>query len=154
MSVEDLEFERLIDEILGGEDDEEEELMIRMAEAKRTWGQALNVALTERPHLINRNFIQGDQLLVFDEASGRLEEVALWDLPLRFPIDERWVDSDFGKVLRLKFAGYRQSIVAHALARENDEAMPLCSAVVLVIPADENWAYSYIEVRRRAVATI
>jgi hypothetical protein len=154
MSMDSLDFEKLIDEILRGEDDEEEKLMKRLVEAKTEWGRALNVALAEHPDLIDGNFVQGDQLLVFDEASGRLAEVAVWDLPLRYPIDDRWVDSDFGKVLRLKFAGYRQSIVAHALARENHEAIPQYSTVVLVIPADENWAYSYIEVRGRALATV
>ncbi len=154
MSTDSLDFERLIDEILRGEEYEEEEQKKRLVEAKKVWGPALNVALAEHPHLIDRNFVQGDQLLVFDEESGRLEAVAVWDLPLRYPIDDRWIDSDFGKVLRLKFAGYRQSLVAYALARENHEAKPQCSAVVLVIPADENWAYSYIEVRERALATV
>jgi hypothetical protein len=154
MSTDSLDFERLIDEILRGEDYEEEEQKKRLVEAKKVWGRALNVALAEHPHLIDRNFVQGDQLLVFDEESGRLEEVAVWDFPLRYLIEDSWIDSDFGKVLRLKFAGYRQSIVAHALARENHEAMPQCLAVVLVIPADENWAYRYIEVRRRALAVV
>jgi hypothetical protein len=145
--------DRLIDELLCGDGcDEEENSNRKQEEIRRAWSEGLDRALAANCRLRDQNFLHGDHLLVFDEESGGLDEVAVWNLPLWYPINERWVDSDFGKVLRLKFAGYRQSVVAHALARENSDANPQCSAVVLVIPKDSDSAYSFVEIKAYACA--
>jgi hypothetical protein len=145
--------DKLIDELLYGDDYEQEEQSKRdLEEIKRAWSERLDKALAANCRLRDQNFLRGDHLLVFDEESGGLDEVAVWNLPLWYPINERWVDSDFGKILRLKFAGYRQSVVAHALASENPTARPQCSAVVLFIPKDPDCAYSFIEIKAYASA--
>jgi len=145
--------DKLIDELLYGDDcDEEEQSNREQEEIRRAWSEELNRVLAANRRLRDQNFLRGDHLLVFDEGSGGLDEVAVWDLPLRFPVNERWVDSDFGRILRLKFAGYRQSVVAHTLARENPTARPQCSAVVLFIPKDPSCAYSFIEIKAYASA--
>lgn len=145
--------DRLIDELLYADDYEHEEQSKRdLEEIQRVWSEELNRVLAANRRLRDQNFLRADHLLVFDEGSGGLDEVAVWDLPLSFPVNERWVDSDFGKILRLKFAGYRQSVVAYSLARENSTARPQCSAVVLFIPKDPVCAYSFIEIKASASA--
>jgi hypothetical protein len=98
---------------------------------------ALSDALEANRELRDDNFVHPESLLVFTEATGALEEVTLWDLPLRFPLKQpgqRWSHSDLGEVTEAKATLYRQSRVANDLAEENPEATPECGTVVLLDP--------------------
>jgi len=148
--------DRLVEALLNGTDEEEAEWererereKLAEEEQERERRAALDRALSKDLSLRDRNFVDATTLLVFDEETGSVSEVAVWDLPLRYPVGERWVDSDFGRVLRLKFAGYRQSVVAQEVANEDREAAPWCSTVVLTVPKDSKLPYSYVEVKAR-----
>jgi hypothetical protein len=83
------------------------------------------------------NFVTPDAVLVFTEATRELEEVAVMDLPGRYPLEQpgqRWSYSDLGQLVAAKATFYRQSKVANELADEDPEATPLCGTVVLVDP--------------------
>jgi hypothetical protein len=83
------------------------------------------------------NFVNPDFVLVFTEKTGELEEVALIDLPLLFPLAQpgmRWAYSDLGQLVEAKATLYRQSVVANELAEEDPTANPGCGTVCVVDP--------------------
>lgn len=97
--------------------------------------EPLQEALDANRELRDDNFVTPEAVLVFTEATGELEEVALWDLPLRYPLEQpgqRWSHSDLGEVVAAKATLYRQSKVANELAEEDPAATPECGTVVLV----------------------
>lgn len=97
--------------------------------------EPLQEALDANRELRDDNFVTPEAVLVFTEATGELEEVALWDLPLRYPLEQpgqRWSHSDLGEVVAAKATLYRQSKVANELADEDPAATPECGTVVLV----------------------
>ena len=99
--------------------------------------EALSEALEANRELRDDNFVNPEAVLVFTEATGCLEEVELWELPLRYPLEQpgqRWSYSDLGQVAAAKATLHRQSKVANELAEEDPEATPLCGTVVLVDP--------------------
>ena len=105
---------------------------------KNGYNDALSEALEANRELRDDNFVTPTAVLVFTEATGLLEEVELWELPLRYPLEQpgqRWSYGDLGRVAAAKSAVYRQSKVANQLAEEDPEASPLCGGVVLVDPS-------------------
>lgn len=97
--------------------------------------EPLQETLDANRELRDDNFVTPEAVLVFTEATGELEEVALWDLPLRYPLKQpgqRWSHSDLGEVVAAKATLYRQSKVANELAEEDPAATPECGTVVLV----------------------
>ena len=103
--------------------------------------EKLESALEANRRLRDDNHVRGDAVLVFTEAPGTLEEVALMDLPLRFPLTGkgcRWSYQDLGKVLEAKALLYRQSMIAHEISEEDPESEPPCGTVVLVQHEDRH----------------
>lgn len=97
--------------------------------------ELLQQALDANRELRDDNFVTPEALLVFTEATGELEEVELWELPLRYPLKQpgqRWSHCDLGEVVEAKATLYRQSKVANELAEEDPAATPECGTVVLV----------------------
>ena len=106
--------------------------------SKNSYDDALSEALEANRELRDDNFVTPDALLVFTVATGELEEMELWELPLRYPLKQpgqRWSYSNLGEVVEAKATLYRQSKVANELADEDPEAAPLCGTVVLVDPS-------------------
>ena len=100
----------------------------------------LQEALDTNHELRDDNFVHPEAVLVFSEATGELEEVELWKLPLRYLLEQpgqRWSHSDLGEVVAAKAALYRQSKVANELADEDPKATPECGTVVLVVTERE-----------------
>lgn len=105
-----------------------------------SYDDALSEAIEANRELRDDNFVTPEALLVFTEATGELEEVELWELPLRYPLKQpgqRWSHSDLGKVMEAKATLYRQSKVANELADEDPKATPECGTVVLVVTERE-----------------
>lgn len=106
--------------------------------SKNSYDEALSEALDANRELRDDNFVHPEAVLVFTEATGALEEVELWELPLRYPLEnpgQRWSYSDLGRVASAKATLYRQSKVANELADEDPGATPLCGTVVVVDPS-------------------
>ena len=84
------------------------------------------------------NHVTGNEILVFDAATGTVEAVDLMNLPLKYPCGpgERWSLEDLGAVVKDKALLYRRSMVAHEINDEDPEAEPTCGTVVLVITTD------------------
>ena len=102
--------------------------------------EPLQQALDANRELRDDNFVTPEAVLVFTEATGELEEVELWELPARYPLQQpgqRWSHSDLGEVVAAKAALYRQSKVANELADEDPTATPECGTVVLVVTERE-----------------
>ena len=135
--TDDNSVENLIDQLISGdyflpEETEEGD--------QETWREELEQALEANRELRDDNFVHPESLLVFTEATGALEEVTLWDLPLRFPLKQpgqRWSHSDLGEVTEAKATLYRQSRVANDLAEEDPTATPECGTVVLLDPVSD-----------------
>jgi hypothetical protein len=102
------------------------------------YAKALGDALAANGgELKDDNFVNPDFVLVFTEKTGELEEVALIDLPLRFPLEQpgmRWAFSDLGQLVAAKATLYRESKVANELAEEDPTAIPGCGTVCVVDP--------------------
>ena len=101
----------------------------------------LQIALEENRRLRDDNHVCPDAVLLYTENANTLEEVALKDLPLRFPLKGkgcRWSYEDLGKVLEAKALLYRQSMVAHEISEEDPEAEPTCGTVVIVQHAERH----------------
>ena len=99
--------------------------------------EELGKALEANCELRDDNFVNPDFVLVFTEKTGELEEVAVMDLPLRFPLaqpGQRGGYSNLGELVEAKASMCRQSVVANELADEDPTATPLCGTVVLVDP--------------------
>jgi hypothetical protein len=99
--------------------------------------EALGVALESQCELRDDNFVNPDFVLVFTEKTGELEEVAVIDLPLLYPLTQpgqRWSHRNLGELVEAKATLYRQSVVANELADEDPAATPPCGTVVLVDP--------------------
>lgn len=140
----DEELNQWVEELLAGGSDDED-----------TWREHLQQALEANRELRDDNFVTPESVLVFTEATGCLEEVALWDLALRYPLTgqgQRWSHSDLGEVLEAKATLYRQSKVANELAEEDPTATPECGTVVLVDP-DRPGALVWVTVRARVLPT-
>jgi len=93
--------------------------------------------LDENSELRDDNFVHPESVLVFVEATGTLEEVPVWELPFRFPLQghgARWCHEDLGEVVEAKATLYRQSRAANDLAEDYPDATPECGTVVLVDP--------------------
>ena len=101
----------------------------------------LEIALEENRQLRDDNHVCPDAVLLYTENANTLEEVALMELPLRFPLKgkgRRWSYEDLGKVLEAKALLYRQSVVAHQISDEDPEAEPPCGTVVIVQHAERH----------------
>ena len=99
--------------------------------------ESLEKALAANCELRDDNFVNPDFVLVFTEKTGELEEVAVMDLPLLFPLAQpgmRWAYSDLGQLVEAKATLYRQSVVANELADEDPYSQGLCGTVVVVDP--------------------
>lgn len=94
--------------------------------------------------------ITPNEILVYDVAAGTIEAVDLMELPLRYPCGagNRWSYEDLGHVVADKALLYRQSVIAHEISNEDDEAAPPCGTVVLVITTDHR-PYQRIQTRAR-----
>jgi hypothetical protein len=94
--------------------------------------------------------IAPNEILVYDVAAGTIEAVDLMELPLRYPCGagNRWSYEDLGHVVADKALLYRQSIIAHEISEEDEEAEPTCGTVVLVITTDHR-PYQRIQTRAR-----
>ena len=104
---------------------------------RASYAEALGEALAANCELRDDNFVNPDFVLVFTEKTGELEEVAVMDLPLRFPLaqpGQRWGHSNLGELVEAKSSMCRQSVVANELADEDPTATPLCGTVVLIDP--------------------
>jgi hypothetical protein len=102
-----------------------------------SYTEALGFALEQKCELRDDNFVTPDAVLLFTEATGELEEIELWELPLRFPLEQpgmRWAFSDLGQLVAAKATLYRQSKVANELAEEDPTATPGCGTVCVVDP--------------------
>jgi hypothetical protein len=111
----------------------------------------LEIALEENRQLRDDNHVCPDAVLLYTENANTLEEVALMELPLRFPLKGkgcRWSYEDLGKVLEAKALLYRQSVVAHEISDENPEAQPPCGTVVIVQHAERH-CLSWFQVTAR-----
>lgn len=111
----------------------------------------LEQALEENRTLRDDNFVDPDAILVFTEATGTLEEVALIELPLRYPLKghgQRWSTSDLGEIVQAKGTLYRQSCAANELAEEHPDATPECGTVCLIEHANRQ-CLSWCQVRAR-----
>ena len=111
----------------------------------------LENALEENRRLRDDNHVCPDAVLLYTENADTLEEVALMDLPLRFPLKGkgcRWSYEDLGKVLEAKALLYRQSVVAHEISEEDPKAEPTCGTVCLVHHADRH-CLSWVTVMAR-----
>ena len=79
--------------------------------SKNSYDDALSEALEANRELRDDNFVTPDALLVFTVATGELEEMELWELPLRYPLKQpgqRWSYSNLGEVVEAKATLYRQ----------------------------------------------
>ena len=96
------------------------------------------------------NHVTPNEILVYDVAADTVEAVDLMELPLRYPCGagNRWSYEDLGQVVADKAMLYRQSIIAHEISDEDDEASPTCGTVVLVITTDYR-PYQRIQTRAR-----
>ena len=81
------------------------------------------------------NHVTPDAILVYDEGADSIEEIDLMDLPLEYPCGPgcRWSDGDLGAVVREKALLFRQSMIAHEISDEDQEATPVCGTIVLVV---------------------
>ena len=123
----DRELARLVADALSEDEDSNSE----------SYAEALNETLDANRELRDDNFVHPESVLVFTEATCALEEVELWKLALRYPLQQpgqRWSYEDLGKVTVAKATLYQQSKVANELAEEDPEATPTCGTVVLVDP--------------------
>ncbi len=121
----DRELARLVTQALADDDD------------SASYAEALSETLDANRELRDDNFVHPESVLVFTEATRALEEVELWRLALRYPLQQpgqRWSYEDLGKVTEAKATLYQQSKVANDLAEEDSEATPTCGTVVLVDP--------------------
>ena len=103
--------------------------------------EKLDFAIEANRRLRDDNHVTPDAILVFTEATGTLEEVAIIDLPLRFLLSgkgARWCYADLGEIIAAKALLYRQSVVAHEISEEDPTAEPPCGTVVLVQHADQH----------------
>ena len=84
------------------------------------------------------NHVTPNEILVYDVAADTVEAVDLMELPLRYPCGagNRWSFEDLGEMVTDKALLYRQSVIAHEISDEDDEAAPPCGTVVLVVTTD------------------
>lgn len=96
------------------------------------------------------NHIAPNEILVYDVVAGTIEAVDLMEVPLRYPcgVGQRWSYADFGEAVTDKAMLYRQSVIAHEISDEDEEAEPTCGTVVLVITTDYR-PYHLIQTRAR-----
>lgn len=121
-----------------------------------TYTPDLETAIEANRELRDDNFVHPESILVFNEATGTLEEVALIDLPLRFPLlgkGARWSYADLGELLAAKSMLYRQSKAANELAEEHPDATPECGTVCLIEHANRQ-CLSWCQVRARIDPTL
>ena len=139
----DDELNQLIEDLLETDTDDNDE--------DRYDREKLLESLDKNRELRDDNFVHPESVLVFTEATNTLEEVPVWELPLRFPLQghgARWCHSDLGEILERKATLYRQSQAANDLAEEHPEATPECGTVCLVVP-DRAGVLSWCEVKAR-----
>jgi hypothetical protein len=134
-------LDRWVEELLASGDDEKLAKLVQKAlsddEERESYAEALSETLEANRELRDDNFVHPESVLVFTEATCALEEVELWRLALRYPLQQpgqRWSYEDLGKVTEAKATLYQQSRVANDLAEEDPEATPTCGTVVLVDP--------------------
>ena len=80
-AMSDEELNQWVEELLAGGNDEE------------TWRESLGQVLDANRELRDNNFVHPESVVVFTEATNTLEEVPVWELPLRFPLQghgARW----------------------------------------------------------------
>lgn len=136
--------ERLIDELLGVPPDNSIEA------DRQDWAQTLHQCLNRHRSLRDANHLDPNAVLVYDKDMDTLERCELWRMPLRFPCGgarAQWVESDLGRLVKMKAVAYRQSVVAHEVAEENLDASPSCATVVLVVTQTVDQPFSWVEVK-------
>lgn len=158
------EVNKLVEELLYGLDEaeaeaeaewkrEKEQEKLAEEEWGREWRATLLGLVNRNSTLRDNNFVDSENLLVWLEGEEHLTVVPLYELPVKFPVEVpegRWQDRDFGRVLRLKFVGFRQSLVAKELAAERPEGSYRCSTVVLFVPKNESKPYEFVELTANA----
>lgn len=135
-----------LDELLGKETPVEEN-------TESTWRSTLMACVGRNLELRDRNHMEPYKLLLYTEELDTLESVELSELALRHPWDEpdgRWQGRDVGKLLKLKLTLWRQSMAAHALAKEGVMRLE-CGTVVVVIPKDQDLPFLWVELKARTV---
>jgi len=101
----------------------------------------LQLAIEANRNLRDQNFVTPDAILVFSEATGTLEQLAIIELPLRFLMSgkgARWNWASLGKMIEAKALLYRLSVVAHEISEEDPTAEPPCGTVCLIDHADRH----------------
>jgi hypothetical protein len=133
--MDDKEFEETLDEVLQALDAGVPQELDLEELQEEVWHEKLSEVLDSHRELRDDNFVHPESILVFTVATGALEEVAIWDLPLMFPLagkGARWSPEDLGEIVLCKSTLYRQSRAANDLAEEHPEATPECGTVCLV----------------------
>ena len=125
--------------------------LLERESGESTWVEKLEIAIDANRTLRDHNHVCPDAVLLYTEATDTVEEIALMDLPLRFPLKGkgcRWSYADLGKVVEAKALLYRQSVVAHEISEEDPTAEPPCGTVCLIDHADRH-CLSWVRVTAR-----
>ena len=137
-------IEQLIDELLGVPPEKPFEA------DRQDWAESLHQCLNRHRCLRDANHLDRHAVLVYDQDADTLERCELWEMPLRFPCGgagARWVESDLGRLVKMKAVAYRQSVVAHELVEENPDASPNCATVVLVVTKRTGRPFDWVEIK-------
>ena len=147
------ELNNLIDELLGRYDEGEGGGETEKMPAEPQWRTTLLDCIDRNLELRDQNHGEAYKVLLYTEESDTIESVELSELVLRHPWDEpdgRWQGRDVGKLIKHKLTLFRQSQVAHELAREGVQGHQ-CGTVVLVVPKDRSLPFTWIELKARTV---
>jgi len=111
----------------------------------------LDLAIEANRQMRDDNHVAPDAVLLYIEDTHSIEEVAIVDLPLRYPLTGkgcRWSYQSFGELIEAKALLYRQSVVAHEISEEDPTAEPPCGTVCLIEHADRH-CLSWVKVTAR-----
>jgi hypothetical protein len=111
---------------------------------------ALDTLLAREASLLEANALDGNYLLVWDQADATpLREMEILDVLERYPCrgeTARWSCDDFVALLEGKILQWRKTMVALEILQEHPDARPSASTMVLLIPLDPQAPLEQLEV--------
>ncbi len=111
---------------------------------------ALDALLAREASLLEANALDGNYLLVWDQADATpLREMEILDVLERYPCRgeaARWSCDDFVALLEGKILQWRKTMVALEILQERPDTRPAASTMVLLVPLEASAPLEQLEV--------